>query len=170
MRASALCFFLGVMSCATITPLPTPSTSPPTGGAPSGTGAASAIEADIVRYTNEARKQAGLAPLRLSAGLLDAARIHAGQMAEQNTMAHTISDARYPTLRDRLDAVGYAYANAAENIAWNDRTPQSVVSGWMNSPGHRANILNAQLTEIGATMARNRRGEPYWIQVFGRPR
>ena len=73
-------------------------------------------------------------------------------------------------MQSRLDAVGYAYSSAAENVAWNQPSAQSVVNGWMNSPGHRANILDTYVTEMGAAMARSLRGEPYWIQVLGHPR
>jgi uncharacterized protein YkwD len=101
---------------------------------------------------------------------MEAARIHAEQMAAHQRQDHTISGAQYPTLQSRLQAVGYVYANAAENVAWNQQSAQSAVNSWMTSSGHRANILDPQLTEIGTAMARSARGEPYWIQVFGRPR
>ena len=91
-------------------------------------------------------------------------------MAAALRLAHTISEASYPTMQDRLAAVGYAYMQAAENVAWNQRDAQAAVARWMSSTGHRANILDPGLTEIGAAMARSSRGEPYWIQVFGRPR
>jgi uncharacterized protein YkwD len=60
--------------------------------------------------------------------------------------------------------------SAAENVAWNQQNAQSAVNSWMNSSGHRANILDPSLTEMGAAMTRSARGEPYWIQVFGSPR
>jgi uncharacterized protein YkwD len=101
---------------------------------------------------------------------MEAARIHAEQMAAYRRADHTISGAQYPNMQSRLQAVGYNYSSAAENVAWNQPDARSVVNGWMNSSGHRANILDPQLTEIGAAMARSARGEPYWIQVFGRPR
>jgi uncharacterized protein YkwD len=101
---------------------------------------------------------------------MEAARLHAEQMAAYQRLDHTISGARYPTMQSRLQAVGYEYANAAENVAWNQSNAQSAVTTWMNSSGHRANILDPNLTEMGAAMARSARGEPYWIQVFGRPR
>jgi uncharacterized protein YkwD len=91
-------------------------------------------------------------------------------MAQYQRSDHTISVAQYPTMQSRLDAVGYGYSRAAENVAWNQRNAQEVVNTWMNSSGHRANILSPQLREIGAAMARSAKGEPYWIQVFGSPR
>lgn len=101
---------------------------------------------------------------------MEAARIHAEQMASAQRAAHTISGARYPTMQDRINAVGYAYMEIAENVAWNQLSAQEVVAGWMTSSGHRGNILEPAFTEMGAAMARSSRGEPYWIQVFGRPR
>lgn len=144
----------------------------PTGGAGTGTvgGSAASVAADIVRYTNDARARNGLGPLATNSRLMEAARLHAQQMAKHQRSDHTISGARYPTMQSRLEAVQYSYSMAAENVAWNQRSPQDVVNTWMNSSGHRANILNPQLKEIGAAMARSAKGEPYWIQVFGTPR
>lgn len=163
--ASVLCF---LVAC-TGFPVRVPQTGGSAGGS-AGTINPATVADDIVRYTNEARARNGLPALRASAMLMEAARIHAQQMAAQQQDAHTISGARYPTMQSRLDAVGYPYMQAAENIAWNQRSAQEVVTTWMNSPGHRANILDRGLTEIGAAMARSSKGEPYWIQVFGRPR
>lgn len=163
LRVPAFC--LALSACSTIAvpttggPAPTP---PPTSG--------SAVEADIIRYTNQQRVANGLPAFVTSAKLIEAARIHARQMAEHQRMEHTINAAPYPTLLSRLQAVSYTYSSAAENVAWNSPSAQSVVAGWMNSTGHRANILNPGLREMGAAMARSAKGEPYWIQVFGTPR
>jgi uncharacterized protein YkwD len=162
---SALFFAALLAACAGLG-LPNPS---PSDGAGSATGGGTS-PSDIVRYTNDARTRNGLPALASNARLMEAARLHAEQMAAHQRMEHTISSARYPTLQSRLVAAGYLYANAAENISWNQPNAQSVVNTWMNSSGHRANILNPQLTEIGTAMARSAKGEPYWIQVFGRPR
>jgi uncharacterized protein YkwD len=91
-------------------------------------------------------------------------------MADQQRLEHTIAGVRYPTMQSRLEAAGYPYARAAENIAWNSATPRAVMSGWMSSSGHRGNILDPNLTELGVWVARSVKGEPYWIQVFGTPR
>ena len=143
---------------------PGPSTPPAT------TTPSSEVANEIVRYTNDQRARNGLPAFVASPRLMEAARLHAQQMAQHQRMEHTISGAQYPTLQSRLDAVGYQYRAAAENVAWNNPTAQGTVAGWMNSSGHRANILNRELTEIGAAMARSAKGEPYWIQVFGTPR
>ena len=146
----------------------------PTGGTTTGGGATTPssanVASDVVRYTNDARARNGLPPLAANAKLMEAARIHASQMARFQRADHTISGAQYPTLQSRLVAVGYNYSNVAENVAWNQRDAASVINDWMNSSGHRANILEPNLREIGAAMARSSKGEPYWIQVFGTPR
>jgi uncharacterized protein YkwD len=129
-----------------------------------------AIAAEIVTRTNEERVRAGLRAFITDPKLMEAARIQAEQMAAARKTEHTINGARYPTMQSRLDATRYLYAMAAENIARNQRSASMVVESWMRSEGHRANILNAQLTQIGAAMARSANGEPYWVQVFGRPR
>lgn len=146
----------------------------PSGGANTGSGTPTAAPAtvamDVIAYTNRARADAGLPALAVSAKLMDAAAIHARQMAGARLVSHTISGARYPTLQSRLHAVGYVYAAAAENLAWNQPDARSAVNSWMASSGHRANILDAGLREIGAAMARSGLGEPYWVEVFGTPR
>lgn len=143
--------------------------SPTTGGA--GTISSSGnVAADIVRLTNDARARNGLPALASNSKLMQAASIHAQQMATYQQQQHTISGAEYPTLESRLQSVGYVYGSAAENIAWNQRTPQEAMTSWLNSSGHRANIMDPGLTEMGAAMAKSAKGEPYWIQVFGRPR
>src|SRR5439155_1787165 len=155
--------FAVATACATL-PIPT---SGSTSGSTSGGGS---VVLDVVRFTNDARARNGLAPLAASSKLMAAADIQARQMAEFRTVQHTISGAQYPTLQSRLQAVDYAYSNAAENAAGNQPDAQSVLAGWMSSTGHRANILDANLREIGAAMARSAKGEPYWVQVFGTPR
>lgn len=167
LRIPALCFALAACSTLAIptttggsgTPAPTTTTPSP-----------SSVATDIVRFTNDERARNGLPLFVASPRLMQAAQLHAQQMAQYQRMDHTISEAQYPTLLSRLDAVEYPYRTAAENVAWNSPSAQSVVTGWMNSSGHRANIFNPGLTEIGAAMVRSAKGEPYWIQVFGAPR
>lgn len=126
--------------------------------------------AEVVRLTNLNRAKHRRPALAVSAKLTEAARLHAEQMAAYQRLEHNISSARYPNLPARLDAVRYLYATAGENIAWNQPDADAVMNTWLNSTGHRANILNAEVTEIGVAVARSSKGEPYWIQVFGRPR
>ena len=99
-----------------------------------------------------------------------AAQLHADQMASMGQMAHSLPGARYPQPKDRLAAVGYNWQAYAENVAYGQGNPASAISSWMGSSGHRANILNPGLTEIGTAVANGSDGRPYWVQVFGNPR
>jgi len=170
LHASAFCcatlLWLGCSAIPVQFPAPTTGTGSPAPGGATG----SATSQEVVEYTNQERSRAGLPSLRANARLMEAALIHANQMAEAQQSAHTIAGARYPTLESRLQAVGYQYLGAAENIAWNQRTAREVMASWMSSSGHRRNILDPSLTEMGAAVARSSRGEPYWVQVFGLPR
>ncbi|HEU4993531.1 MAG TPA: CAP domain-containing protein [Gemmatimonadaceae bacterium] len=132
--------------------------------------APASVDRDVIRYTNAARARNGVPPLAENAKLMAAASIQSQQMAQFQRADHTIDGAQYPTLQARLQAVAYVYSNAAENVAWNQRDAPSVVSSWMSSTGHRANILDPALREIGVAMTQSANGERYWVQVFGSPR
>jgi uncharacterized protein YkwD len=128
--------------------------------------ALSAWEQAIVDLTNSERARAGLPALRVNGRLVEAARLQAGQMSHLDRMAHTLPDAGFPALLDRLRHVGYT-AGAGENIAFNYRDPADVLLGWMYSPAHRENILRSSFREIGVAVALNAEGLPYFVQVFG---
>jgi len=85
-------------------------------------------------------------------------------------MAHELPGAEYPTLPSRLDAVSYQSAASGENVAEGYPSAAAVVAGWMTSPGHRANIVSARYTDLGAGLARASNGRVYYVQVFGTPR
>ena len=129
----------------------------------------SPVEQQIVAATNRDRQQAGLAPLRVDPALTQAARIQADNMARLNRMEHDLPGVDQPTLRDRARAVGYEYDFIAENIAFNYPDGESVVGGWMASPAHRENLLNARYTDLGVAVAYNALGQPYYAQEFGHP-
>jgi len=101
---------------------------------------------------------------------MHAAQLQADQMAAARQMAHTLPTAPYPTMEDRLNAAGYRWQSAGENIAAGYSTAAQAMSGWMDSPDHRANILNTGFTELGTGYAVDASGRPYYVQVFGRPR
>jgi uncharacterized protein YkwD len=128
------------------------------------------VSGDVIRFTNDARVRNGLAMLATSAKLNESARIQAEQMARAQKLDHTIAGSAHPTLESRLQAATYIYSSAAENIAWNQTSPQVAVNSWMNSSGHRANILDHGFKEIGAAIARSAKGEMYWVEVFATPR
>ncbi len=127
----------------------------------------------VLDLTNGQRSRFGLRPLTLNTDLNRAAQNHSESMAVDDFFSHTGADGSSPF--DRIEAVGYNYSTAAENIAAGYSTPESVMDGWMRSPGHRANILNADLREIGIGyyFLENDTGSvnhnSYWTQSFGTP-
>jgi len=140
---------------------PAPSTAP----APSG-----GVTTQVVTLTNAERAKAGCGPLAVNATLTAVAQAHSQDMATNNYFDHNSQDGRTPF--DRMTAAGYRYSTAAENIAAGQRTPQDVMTAWMNSPGHRANILNCALKQIGVGYATGSSSQygVYWTQDFGTPR
>ena len=127
----------------------------------------------VVELTNIERANAGLQPLTLDLQLVDAAQDHSGDMAQDDFFSHTGADGS--TVGSRVTDTGYQYSTVGENIAAGQTTAAEVVEGWMNSDGHRANILNANFTEIGIgyEYLENDTGSVnynhYWTQVFGTP-
>jgi uncharacterized protein YkwD len=126
----------------------------------------SAEEKAVIELTNAERKKKELGELKMNPQLMEAARAHAANMAKQDKLDHKL-DEKEPV--DRTKAAGYKSAFVGENVAWNQKSPAQVVDGWMKSEGHRENILRPEYTEIGVAVARNKKGQPYWVQVFGKP-
>nr|WP_309246153.1 CAP domain-containing protein [Verrucosispora sioxanthis] len=120
----------------------------------------------MVKLVNAERAKAGCGALSIDDKLMTAAQRHSQDQADHQNMSHTGSDGSDPG--DRIDRVDYAWRTYGENVAWNQRTPAAVMDAWMNSDGHRANILNCAFTEIGVGVARS--NGPYWTQVFAAPR
>lgn len=145
-------------------PEPPPAPPPPPPRDPNSSGVA-ALEDEVTALTNAERAAAGCGELRTDERLREAARAHSEDMAANDYFSHTGLDGRSPF--ERMRDAGYANG-AAENIAMGYRTPQAVMEGWMNSEGHRANILNCGLTAIGVGLAYDGSGRPYWTQNFGR--
>lgn len=142
------------------TPSPTPSTPSPSSGA-----VGSAAENEVVKLTNAERAKGGCGALKHDPQLRAAAFGHSDDMAKKNYFSHDSQDGR--DMLDRMKAAGFTGGNAwAENIAAGQRTPAEVVRGWMNSPGHRANIMNCQYNLIGAGVAKDSKGKIYWTQDF----
>lgn len=108
------------------------------------------------------------APLAWNMKLFAAAERHSNDMAYNNFFSHTGSDGS--TFAQRLTAAGYAYRAAAENIAAGQRTVAAVVQGWLQSPGHCANIMNGNLSEVAvACVSSNAQYGTYWTMELGRP-
>lgn len=138
-------------------------TKAPTTTAASGGGGGSSMEQRVIELTNDARRQAGCQALVHNDQLRKAAYLHSKDMSDNDYFSHTGRDGSSPG--DRISRQGYQFRGWAENIAWGYRTPEAVVEGWMNSSGHRSNILNCSFTEIGVGFHNN-----YWTQNFGVPR
>jgi len=127
-----------------------------------------ATEARIFDLINAERRHQGLRPLVFSAQLNQMARIQAQNMAYYQKMAHVLPNATLPTLGDRAQYVRYTFGRIAENVALGYPNAETVVEGWMNSRGHRQNILDAGVVETGIAVARSATGGLYYCQVFGR--
>jgi uncharacterized protein YkwD len=128
----------------------------------------SPAERKVLDLTNQVRKEAKLPPLRPNLVLFAVARRHTANMVNQGKREHVLDG---KDIFDRLDAAGYNWASAGENLATSRKRPaEDVMKGWMASPGHRENILKAKYQEIGIGVMADARGVVYYTQVFGRER
>ncbi|GGZ92138.1 hypothetical protein GCM10010371_59860 [Streptomyces subrutilus] len=127
--------------------------------------AASGPAAEVVALVNAERAKAGCSVLTVNPKLTAAALAHSKDMAATATMSHTGSDGSDPGAR--ITRAGYAWTTYGENVAYGYSSPQQVMTGWMNSPGHRENILNCSFKEIGVALAQP---NAYWTQSFGAAR
>ncbi|GAE26467.1 hypothetical protein JCM9140_2536 [Halalkalibacter wakoensis JCM 9140] len=119
------------------------------------------FETKVVELTNVERRKHGLRELQADTELAKVARVKSQDMRENNYFAH--ESPTYGSPFDMMREFGITYRAAAENIAMGYRAPEQVVEGWMNSPGHRANILNGDLTHIGVGYDSDGH---YWTQMF----
>lgn len=118
----------------------------------------------VVTLVNEERAKEGLSPLTVDTKVQAAAMVRA-QECEQ-LFSHTRPNGS--SFATALKEQNVSYRSAGENIAWGQRTPQEVVNAWMNSSGHRANIMNPNFTTIGVGYYENVKGTDYWCQLFTR--
>ncbi|WP_328685459.1 CAP domain-containing protein [Streptomyces sp. NBC_00343] len=121
--------------------------------------------AEVVELTNAERARAGLRALAVDPLLAAAAQAHSTDMVARAFYAHTSPDGSQPW--DRAAAAGSRRRTIGENIACGQRSAAEVVEGWMNSPGHRANILKPDFTHIGIGFAGGGQTGTYWTQLFG---
>ena len=119
--------------------------------------------AQVAALVNEERAKAGLNPLTVDARVSQAAAVRAGEI--RSSFSHTRPDGS--SFSTALTQAGVSFRSSGENIAYGQRTPQEVMKGWMNSSGHRANILNPEFTSIGVGY-QVIGGTPYWVQLFVR--
>ncbi|TDF84465.1 CAP domain-containing protein [Pseudomonas sp. H9] len=132
----------------------------------------------LLTLINSARSQqrqcggqvfAAATPLAWNATLAGAAETHTRAMANQNFLDHVDRDGRTPG--DRAELAGYAGQQTGENIAAGQDTPRKVLDGWLASPGHCANLMNPQFSELGAAYAVDPKSDAgiYWTAMFGAP-
>jgi uncharacterized protein YkwD len=138
----------------------------------------STVRARVVELVNVARSHGrkcgrerfdAAPPLSVSRDLNEAAADHARDMARRKYFEHEGRDGSQP--KDRVQRAGYKSRLTGENIALGPESAEEVVKGWLDSPGHCANIMDARFQDIGVGVATGRgRGQIYWVQNFGAPR
>lgn len=116
----------------------------------------------VVKLVNEERAKRGLSPLTIETNIEAAALVRAKET--EVSFSHTRPNGS--SFSSALKEQGVSYQGAGENIAWGQKSPEAVMQAWMNSDGHRANILNAKFTKIGVGYYQNGQGTNYWTQLF----
>lgn len=124
---------------------------------------ASELAEAVLKLVNKERSQRNLPRLKLDHRLTQASENHSVEMADRQKLSHQF---RFD-VGTRAYQVGFRYQYVGENIAVGFNSPESVVKGWMNSPGHRRNILDRAFTHLGVGAAICDRGRVYWTQIFG---
>ncbi|SFL50304.1 CAP domain-containing protein [Salibacterium qingdaonense] len=124
----------------------------------------SEFEQQVIELTNQEREKAGLAPLKSYSELSDVARDKSKDMRDAGYFSH--NSPNYGSPFDMMDSYNIDYRGAGENIAAGQRSPEQVVEGWMNSEGHRENIMNEDFTHIGVGHAQGGSYGDYWTQMF----
>lgn len=146
------------------TPEPEPTPEPPPSGS-SMSAAEYAMAQEVLLLVNAERATVGLPALQWHDEATEVAWAHSVDMDVRDFFDHENPDGELPW--DRLTAAGVSYRSAGENIAWGYSSPDSVMTAWMNSDGHRANILRDGYTHIGIGVHSN--GSIWWTQVFLTP-
>ena len=118
----------------------------------------------VLQLVNQERSKQGLGSLKLSTTLTDIATTKAKDMAVNNYFSHT--SPTYGSPFQMLQHFGVSYRSAGENIAAGQKSPQEVMNAWMNSSGHRANILNGSYTELGVGYYQGGSYGTEWVQLF----
>ncbi len=126
------------------------------------------LRAEVLRLVNLERTRAGLDALSQDDTLERQATVYACEMIQYDFFAHD-NPVTGTSLSDRAEQFNYEYWIVGENLAAGQTTPAKVVSDWMNSPGHRENILNPAFTELGVGVRTGGSYGTYWVQEFGRP-
>ena len=116
----------------------------------------------VVKLVNEERAKAGLPALNVMTDLTAAANVRAVEIKQ--SFSHTRPNGS--SFSTAIKEQGVSFRGSGENIAWGQKTPQQVMNGWMNSEGHRANILNKNFKNIGVGYYQDEKGVNYWVQLF----
>lgn len=116
----------------------------------------------VAALVNEERAKAGLPALEMSTEITAAANVRAKEIKQ--SFSHTRPDGS--SFSTALKEQGVSYRGSGENIAWGQKSPEQVMKGWMNSEGHRANILNKNFKNIGVGYYQDANGVNYWVQLF----
>ncbi len=124
--------------------------------------AGSTYAQQVVNLVNIERQKEGLSPLTIDEKLSAAADIRAKEI--QTSFSHTRPNGS--SFSTALKEAGAVYRRSGENIAWGQKSPEEVVKAWMNSAGHRANIMNKNYSRIGVSHVKNAAGTSYWAQLF----
>ncbi|MCU6041892.1 sporulation protein [Clostridioides difficile] len=124
----------------------------------------SAYQKKVVDLVNIERAKAGLNPLTLDSSISNVATKKSQDMIDNNYFSH--NSPTYGSPFDMLKKFGISYKTAGENIAMGQKTPKEVVNAWMNSEGHRKNIMNPNFSKIGVGVAQKSGGSIYWTQIF----
>lgn len=127
----------------------------------------SAIERELIDRTNIERKKVNLAPLRADRLVSLAASAQAANMAQHAILSHELDG---QSVGDRLANLGFGWVKCGENIAHGQETPTAAIESWMNSPGHRANLLGEKYTHIGVACSHAPDGQKYWTMVLAQAR
>lgn len=121
----------------------------------------------VLNLVNKERAKVGVQPLTLSEKLTSIANTKAKDMADKNYFSHT--SPTYGSPFDMLKQFGVSYSYAGENIAAGQKTPEEVMNSWMNSSGHKANILNKNYTQLGVGYVKGGQYGTEWVQLFIKP-
>lgn len=126
-----------------------------------------AQENEVIRLVNVERAKAGLQALTQNWQLSRVARYKSQDMIDKGYFAH--NSPTYGSPFKMMESFGIRYSAAGENIAMGQQSPAQVMNAWMNSPGHRNNIMSPSFTQIGVGLAKDRNGRMYWTQMFIKP-
>lgn len=125
------------------------------------------LEAEVIKLVNVERSKRGLQALKADWEISRIARYKSQDMINKKYFSHT--SPTYGSPFKMLETFGIRFSSAGENIAYGQKTPAAVMNSWMNSSGHRANILSPSYTHIGVGLAKTSSGVCYWTQMFTKP-